>query len=237
MPPKSPAQQQKPTSKPKGIKQAEWKRLQKLLVFENQARQDGFSLIAGVDEAGRGPLAGPVVAAACIIPPEFYLVGINDSKKLSAEQREDLYGQIVGSSQIQFGIGIVCNHKIDKINILQASIEAMLIAVGQLGVVPDMMFVDGLRLPHPTIPCQKIIHGDALSHSIAAASVIAKVTRDRIMVEYHKQWPHYGFNRHKGYSTAEHLDNLKQHGPCPIHRMSFEPLSANREGQLEFQFS
>ena len=234
MPPK-PLQPPK-SSKPKGIKAAEWKRLQKLHVFEIEERQNGFSSIAGVDEAGRGPLAGPVVAAACMIPADVYLVGINDSKKLTHDERDALYAQILAHDQIKFGIGIICHERIDKINIFQASVQAMLLAVAQLDINPDILFVDGLKLPHPSIPCRKIIGGDALSHSIAAASVIAKVTRDRIMVEYHKKWPQYGFDRHKGYATADHIDNLKEHGPCPIHRMSFEPLNSDNAGQLEFQF-
>lgn len=202
--------------------------LQRLLLlnqYENEARAKGFQLIAGIDEAGRGPLAGPVVAAACIIPQGVFVPQINDSKKLSAKTREVLFDRIIQDQRIIYGIGIVNALEIDRINIYQATIQAMFIAVSQLADTPDCLLVDGMKLPHPTIPCIKIIKGDTLSQSIAAASVLAKVTRDKIMCEYHEKWPQYGFNKHKGYGTAQHLEAISTYGPCDIHRRSFEPCS------------
>jgi ribonuclease HII len=194
--------------------------------FECAAKAKGYTLIAGVDEAGRGPLAGPVVAAACILPDDFYMNGINDSKQLTPKKRAVLFEEIVNHPQIKYGIGIVAHTIIDKINILQATIQAMLIAVDSLSVTPHYLLVDGLKLPHPCIPNEKIIKGDALSYSIAAASVIAKETRDRLMDDFDIQWPQYGFAKHKGYGTAKHLAAIQLHGPCPIHRLSFAPLKS-----------
>lgn len=206
------------------IGKKEWRRLCSLTRFEEDARQKGYATIAGIDEAGRGPLAGPVLAAACIIPSDVYFVGINDSKKLLPKQREDLYEEITANTSVSYATGIVFHDEIDRVNIYQATIRAMLQAIASLTQVPDFLLVDGLNLPHPTLPAQKIIEGDALSQSIAAASVIAKVTRDRMMREYHQQWPEYGFDQHKGYSTQRHLEALSKFGPCPIHRRSFEPV-------------
>lgn len=206
------------------ITRSERKRLQKLTLFENEARQQGHKTVAGVDEAGRGPLAGPVVAAVCIIPEDLFFPGINDSKQLLPKARKELFQQLTSNDRVQYAVGIVCHQEIDRINIYQATIQAMLQAIGKLLDQPDMLLVDGLALPHPTIPCQKIIQGDAKSQSIAAASVIAKETRDLIMTEYHEQWPEYGFNQHKGYCTEMHLAAINKHGPCPIHRKSFEPI-------------
>jgi len=202
---------------------SERRRLQKLIKFEKEARAQGFSIVAGIDEAGRGPLAGPVVASACIIPEGIFFPGIDDSKVLTPEQREKLFAEITSCEGVIYAVGIVSHEDIDKLNIYQATIKAMLIAVESLSIIPNMLLVDGLKLPHPSIPCQKIIKGDALSQSIAAASVIAKVTRDRLMVEYDAQWPEYGFKKHKGYATSQHQEALELFGPCPIHRMSFEP--------------
>lgn len=202
----------------------EWRRLQKLNVFEVAAREKGFSILAGIDEAGRGPLAGPVVAAACIIPEDVFVIGVNDSKLLTPKQRCEIYEQIVSNSRIQYGVGIVCNKEIDQLNILQATIKAMLLAIAQLPVQPELLLVDGLNLLHPSIPCEKINQGDSKSHTIASASIIAKETRDRLMVNYHKTFPHYGFDKHKGYGTPEHLEALKKHGPCDLHRHSFAPV-------------
>ncbi|MBA3957902.1 MAG: ribonuclease HII [Parachlamydiaceae bacterium] len=206
----------------KKISKAELKRLHVLHAYEEAARLQGYSLIAGVDEAGRGPLAGPVVAAACIIPQGIFLAGIDDSKKLSPVQRCEFYEQIMSDSRIHVGVGIVSHQEIDQINILQATIKAMLQAIQALVMSPDCLLVDGLKLEHPTIPSQKIIKGDSLSHSIAAASVIAKETRDRLMVEEDKKWPQYGFKQHKGYGTPAHVEALKRLGPSPIHRLSFK---------------
>lgn len=204
--------------------QAEWQRLQALNLFEKAAREQGYSILAGVDEAGRGPLAGPVVAAACILPQDVFVIGIDDSKKLSPQKRLALYEQIIADKRIQFGVGIVSNIEIDQINILQATIKAMLLAVAALPSIPDLLLVDGMKLPHDSIPSQKIIKGDSLSHSIATASVIAKETRDRLMHEEHHKWPMYGFERHKGYGTEEHMKAIAEHGPCPIHRLTFAPM-------------
>lgn len=214
----------------KRISKKEMKRLLILNKYEDEARLNGFRQIAGIDEAGRGPLAGPVVAAACIIPQSIYFPGINDSKLLTAEERNQLFNQITQDICVQYAIGIVDWIEIDRINIYQASIKAMLEAVAKLSLEPDCLLVDGLKLPHPTLPCTKIIKGDSLSQSIAAASIIAKVTRDRIMIDYHQKWPQYGFNKHKGYATPQHLKALKEHGPCEIHRRSFEPVEV--AGQL-----
>lgn len=212
------------------------------MTFERAAYDKGFRCIAGIDEAGRGCLAGPVVAAACVIPFNIYIEGVNDSKQLTAHRRESLFEFLSSHPEIFVGVGIVEPEEIDRINIFQASILAMLKAVKALSVSPDFLLVDGLKLPHPFTPTQKIIKGDTLSQSIAAASVIAKVTRDRLMVdEYHKIYPDYSFDRHKGYGTAIHLEALNKHGPCPIHRRSYAPVK-NCSGintcqqQLTFSF-
>ena len=197
-----------------------------LLAFEKAARKQGYKLIAGIDEAGRGPLAGPVVAAACIIPRNFIIPDVDDSKKLMPEKRKEIFEFIRSEKKILWAVGIISHEIIDAINIFQATIQAMLQAVEKLIKQPDVLLVDGLKLPHPTIHSQKIIGGDALSQSIAAASIIAKETRDEMMREYHKEFPLYGFDRHKGYCTEMHLKNLAKHGPCPIHRRSFEPVNA-----------
>ena len=193
--------------------------------FEREARNAGYIRIAGVDEAGRGPLAGPVFAAACIIPEGVFIPGIDDSKKLTPKKRGELFSILKQHHLVNYGIGSASPEEIDTINIFQATIQAMLRAVALLFPEPDYLLVDGLRLPHPTIKCQKIIRGDSLSYSIAAASIIAKESRDLLMKEYHSQWPEYGFDRHKGYGTRLHLEAIKQYGPCPIHRRSFAPVA------------
>ncbi len=180
-------------------------------------------IVCGIDEAGRGPWAGPVVAAAAVLDPKCIPKGLDDSKKLSAEKREALFADIQASAQV--GIGISEADEIDAINILQATYRAMQRAVAQLSVLPHLALVDGNRAPPLTIRVQTIIGGDATSVSIAAASIIAKVTRDRIMREMHALYPHYGFSQHKGYGTAFHADALAKHGPCPQHRKSFNPVS------------
>lgn len=209
-------------------------RLESLLTFERVARARGCKVIAGVDEAGRGCLAGPVVAAACVIPEGLLISGINDSKQLSAQQRECLFDVITTHPDILIGIGIVDAQEIDKINIFQASVKAMLLAVEDLPVRPDHLLVDGLKLPH-IISSEKIIKGDTLSLSIAAASIIAKVTRDRQMInEYHVKYPEYSFDRHKGYGTEAHLAALNKNGPCHIHRRSYAPVKKICEPQFLF---
>lgn len=225
---------QKTTAKSLGVDPKEWRRLRKLTLFEEAARSQGFGMIAGVDEAGRGPLAGPVVACACIIPEGIYFPGINDSKKLTPDQRKELYCKITEDPRISYGVGVVSHEVIDKINIYQATIQAMLQAIEQVIPKPDYLLVDGLKLPHLTIPAQKIIEGDAKAHSISAASIIAKETRDRLMQAYHVDYPHYGFNQHKGYATRQHLLAIEQHGPCSIHRRTFSPFNLQQVSlQLE----
>jgi ribonuclease HII len=203
---------------------SEFSRLQKMLFWENQLKGKGFVCIAGVDEAGRGPLAGPVVAAACFLPEGALFEHLNDSKKLTPIQRERLYSEICSFPSLDWGVGVVDAQTIDQINILQATFLAMKKAVSYLKTLPDYLLIDGSQVPHFQIPAQGIIKGDSLSCSIAAASVLAKVTRDRMMEEFDLRWPGYGFKKHKGYGTKEHLAHLREMGPSPIHRLTFEPL-------------
>ena len=190
--------------------------------FERSARAQGFRQIAGVDEAGRGPLAGPVVAAACILPDAPRFAQLNDSKKLSAKQRGELYQLLTSDEEVVYAIKEVSAELIDQVNILQATYIAMRSAVSALAVAPDYLLVDGAQLPGAAAPSLKIIKGDAKSLSIAAASILAKVYRDALMMEYHERWPEYGFDAHKGYGTAAHVRALESHGPSPIHRKSFK---------------
>lgn len=189
--------------------------------FEHAAMEEGFSLICGVDEAGRGPLAGPVCAAAVILPPNLELEGLNDSKKLSEKRREALY-PLICEQALAYGIAFASEQEIDELNILQATFLAMRRAVGQLGRKPDLALVDGNREPDfGGIPVRTIIKGDSRSANIAAASILAKVTRDRFMLEQDAVYPQYGFAVHKGYGTQKHYAALREFGPCPIHRRSF----------------
>ena len=189
--------------------------------FEHAAMEEGFSLICGVDEAGRGPLAGPVCAAAVILPPDLELEGLNDSKKLSEKRREALY-PLICEQALAYGIAFASEQEIDELNILQATFLAMRRAVGQLGLKPDLALVDGNREPDfGGIPVRTIIKGDSRSANIAAASILAKVTRDRFMLEQDAVYPQYGFAVHKGYGTQKHYAALREFGPCPIHRRSF----------------
>ncbi len=190
------------------------------LKIEHSIWQFGKKRIAGVDEAGRGPLAGPVVAAAVIFPPYFYIPEVKDSKKLIPGKREELYA-LIQEHAIAYGIGLVTPEEIDRINIRQATFKAMRMAIGQLALSPDYILFDGYELPEKIFPQEAIIHGDALSFTIAAASILAKVYRDRLMIEYDKQFPQYGFARHKGYGTAQHREAVRKFGPSPIHRKSF----------------
>lgn len=205
--------------------QLEQKRLYDLCEFERLFRGQGFELIAGVDEAGRGPLAGPVVIGAVILPADFRLPKLNDSKKLSSKQREELYYQIKEVA-ITTSVSVIDVAIIDEINIYQATIQGMYDAVNKLFPQPQAVLVDAVPLPGLNIHWSSIINGDALSASIAAASVIAKVERDRIMNCYDIEYPEYGFSRHKGYATAEHFAALVKYGPCDIHRRSFEPIKS-----------
>jgi ribonuclease HII len=191
-----------------------------LFAFDREIRQQGFSLMAGVDEAGRGPLAGPVVAAAVILPADWQDDMINDSKQLSPKKREYCLGQIQAHA-LAVGIGIITEQKIDAVNILQATYLAVKEAVQQMQPKPDGLVLDALKIDDLLIPQISIIKGDQKSLSIAAASIVAKVTRDRIMNEFDRQYPEYGFAKHKGYGTVYHYKALDQYGPCPIHRNSF----------------
>lgn len=201
-------------------------RLNTLRIPEKKLWDLGYTRVAGIDEAGRGPLAGPVVAAACIIPDGIWFIGVNDSKKLTAQKRHSLYEEIISHPKISFGIGIANVNEIDQINIYQATRLAMRLAVQKIAHQPDYLLVDGnMALNEIPIPSQSLIQGDAKSYSIAAASILAKETRDRLMMEIDKEWPQYGFAKHKGYGTQEHLKALSEHGPCLHHRKSFEPVA------------
>lgn len=195
-----------------------------LFEFESKASHQGFKNIAGIDEAGRGPLAGPVVAAAVILPSRVNIPGLNDSKKLSANKREELFPKIQEIS-VTFGLAVVDQKVIDKINILQAARLAMKQAVETLKITPGLLLIDGNQKIDSTLNQWAIVKGDSRSLSIAAASVLAKVTRDRIMDGYHKLYPQYEFNRHKGYGTRLHRNLIQEHGPCPIHRRTFKGVS------------
>ncbi len=191
--------------------------------YERDLWRNNLSLIAGIDEAGRGPLAGPVVAAAVIFPQNTFLPGLDDSKKLSPRRREELFSKIHREARA-VGVGVVSKVIIDRINILQATYLAMRQAVAELKVSPDYLLVDGMTIPDLDTLQLAIVKGDSLSISIAAASIVAKVTRDRIMVEQDKYFPQYGFAKHKGYGTKEHLRALDEHGVSPLHRRSFSPV-------------
>lgn len=198
----------------------EQKRLEEMLAYERQYGE-ACDYICGVDEAGRGPLAGPVVAAAVILPKGLAIPYVNDSKKLTERRRELLYPEIMEKA-LAVGVGIVSPGRIDEINILQATFEAMRQAVGALAVCPDFVIVDGdKRIPELEVPQMSLVKGDAKSMSVACASIIAKVTRDRMMVEYDRIYPEYGFASHKGYGSASHIRAIREIGPSPIHRRSF----------------
>lgn len=191
-----------------------------MLAYERLAWQQGYSHLAGVDEAGRGPLAGPVVAAACILDPEKPIYGLNDSKKLTPSSRNRLFSQILENAAA-WQIGLADHTIIDHVNILQATCQAMRQAIKELPVKPDILLIDAVKLTGVDQPVWPIIRGDGLSVSIAAASILAKVTRDRLMDEYDALYPEYGFAQHKGYGTPMHYEALAKYGPCPIHRLTF----------------
>lgn len=191
-----------------------------MFVWERRLWAEGIRYIAGIDEAGRGPLAGPVVAAAVMFPPGTRIRGVRDSKLLSASEREELFETII-SRAVAYGVGIADHQVIDAINILQATYCAMRDAVSKLSIAPEYILVDGNRCCDLGTPLETIVDGDDRCFSVAAASIIAKVTRDRLMVEYDKQYPGYGFAKHKGYATAEHRDAIRRLGLCEIHRRSF----------------
>ena len=198
-------------------------RIQQMLVEETKLWQQGFLLLAGIDEAGRGPLAGPVVAAACILPVRFVLPGLNDSKLLTESKREKLYAQIQAQA-IDYALGSAEPAEIDALNILQATKLAMKRAIEGLKVRPHYLMIDALTLPAIKMPQLPLIGGDRISASIAAASILAKVTRDRLMVELDTLYPEYTFSKNKGYGTNEHMQVLQRLGPCPLHRRSFAPV-------------
>jgi len=206
----------------KEMKEKELERLTKIKQIENEIYNKGnIKTIAGIDEAGRGPLAGPVVVAAVIMPKDSMIEGVNDSKKVSEKKRELLYEKIINEA-ISYSVGIIDQKEIDRINILNATKEGLTQAVKGLTVKPDEILVDALtKIDTTGIPYISIIKGDAKSYSIAAASIIAKVTRDRIMRQWDEIYPQYGFSKHKGYGTKMHIEAIKEYGLCPLHRLSF----------------
>lgn len=209
--------------------QDEEKRLEQLKKIEYLAYAEGCQFVAGTDEVGRGPLAGPVAAAAVILPRDFFLPGVDDSKALSEKKRLSLVNQIKREA-VSWAVAMLSPGYIDNQNILQASREAMRMAVNALRPRPDFLLIDAIKIPDLKIKQLSIIKGDSLSVSIACASIIAKVERDEAMLAYDKIYPQYGLGRHKGYATREHLLALQEHGPCPIHRCSFEPIKSMLRG-------
>lgn len=196
-----------------------------MLFFEGQLRDRGFKRVAGIDEVGRGPLAGPVVAAAVVLPPDVDLPAVRDSKELKPSQREACCREILSCAS-DVGLGCIGPSEIDRINILQATFQAMLLAVQALKSPPDFLLIDGPYKLRMEIHQEGIPKGDKRSLSIAAASIVAKVHRDRLLSDYHQRYPMYGFDRNKGYGTAQHLQALREYGPCPIHRLSFRGVLA-----------
>jgi len=192
----------------------------RLTYEERKLHAEGYELLAGIDEAGRGPLAGPVVAACVIFPKGLFLDGVDDSKKLSASKRERVYGDIMNNA-LSVGVGIVDHETVDSINILNATRDAMIKAIVQCSVKPDFLLIDAVELKNFCLPQLSIIKGDQRSHSIAAASIIAKVMRDREMLGWHDKYPHYRFDKHKGYGTFEHIGLIKEFGLSSIHRRTF----------------
>ncbi len=199
------------------------------LSFERAARASGYTCIAGLDEAGRGPLAGPVVAAAVVLPEGLLVSGLTDSKQVPEAERDRLF-DVIREQAVCFGIGISDERLIDEVNILQATIIAMEQALAALTPRPDYLLLDAVTLPRVALPQKPLVKGDCRSHSIAAASILAKVTRDRLMLELHEKYPEYSFRKHKGYGTGEHLDLLRKYGPCEAHRKTFNPVAAMLRG-------
>lgn len=198
-----------------------------MLFYEKQARNNGYNIICGIDEAGRGPLAGPVCAAAVVLPEGHIIDGVNDSKKLSAKKREELFDKIIDEC-LDYSIATADEKEIDEINILQATFLAMRRAVDGLKIKPDIAFIDGNREPGLEIPQQTIVKGDSKSMSVAAASILAKVTRDRYMLGMAEKYPQYAFEKHKGYGTKLHYQMLDKYGPCEIHRTTFLKIWNNK---------
>lgn len=193
-----------------------------MTVYEKECRQRGFQFLAGIDEVGRGPLAGPVVAAAVILPEDFYLPGIDDSKKLTEAKREEYFNKIK-SEALGMGIGLIDTEEIDRINIYEATKKAMIASVQALNMEPDFLLIDAMKIETP-LPSNSIIKGDSKSISIAAASIVAKVTRDSLMKKMSGEYPVYGFERNMGYGTSEHLEAIEKYGLTPHHRKSFAPI-------------
>ena len=203
------------------MKEKEFERLTNLKAYEKSLHEKGFKYICGIDEAGRGPLAGPVVVASVIMPEDSMIEGVNDSKKVSEKKRELLYDQILEEA-VSYGVAIIGQDEIDNINILNATKKGLTMSLKELTVKPDLILVDALEhIDTLGIPYEAIIKGDAKAYSISAASIIAKVTRDRIMREWAEVYPEYGFEVHKGYGTAKHISAIKEHGICQIHRKTF----------------
>lgn len=202
----------------------ERRRLKNLRLLEEEIQGLGYCRLVGIDEAGRGPLAGPVVAAACHIPSDVWIAGIDDSKRLKPPQRSRLYDILTQHPRISYGIGCVEAADIDRLNIYQATLHAMQLAFLALAEPPDFLLVDGNAMPESHLPGKAIVSGDALSYLIAAASILAKEYRDRLMLKLDALWPQYGFAKHKGYPTASHLQALHTHGPAVCHRQSFSPI-------------
>lgn len=200
------------------------------LSFERDAYRTGYTCVAGLDEAGRGPLAGPVVAAAVVLPRDLLIPGLTDSKQVAEPERERLF-DVIRSQAVCFGIGIADERTIDEVNILQATIIAMERALASLAPRPDYLLLDAVTLPRLSLPQKPLIKGDCRSHSIAAASILAKVTRDRMMLELHDRFPLYNFRKHKGYGTREHLAAIREHGPCAAHRRTFQPVADMLAGE------
>ena len=215
---------------------ADVERVRRLYKFEDEVRAEGYEIIAGTDEAGRGALVGDLTVAAVILPPNLYIAGLNDSKKLSAKKRESLYYEIVCSA-VAVSCVRISPEEIDRLNIYQATLKGMKLAVNALTVRPEYVLTDAMKLSFgEEIKSRSIVHGDALSASIAAASIIAKVTRDRLTDEWDKIYPVYGFNHNRGYGTKDHIDAIKKFGFCPIHRKSFSPVKEMLSGQTGFDF-
>lgn len=212
--------------------QQERMRLYAMYSYERCAAERGNCIVAGIDEAGRGPLAGPVAVAAVILPQEYLLLRLNDSKKLSEKVREELYETIV-SDAVSYHVELIDAETIDRMNILEATRRGMYDAVAALLPTPQEVLIDAVALPRLRMASQSIVKGDAKSASIAAASILAKVTRDRLMLTYDKEYPVYGFAQHKGYGTREHIEAIRKYGICPLHRKTFEPIRSmiiNRKG-------
>lgn len=221
--------------KPKPMDSNELSRLKEMYKYELDEFSGGRKLVCGIDEAGRGPLAGPVVSGAVVLPKINTDIDfesweeLDDSKKISSKKRLKLYNRLIEHPNVYVGIGVVSEQIIDRINILRATQLCMRRALSNLNIKPDCLLVDGMFLPNVKIYQKKIIDGDSLSLSVAAASIVAKVTRDNIMCQYHEEYPQYGFDRHKGYGTKDHFRRIKEYGACKIHRKSFYPISLLRE--------